>query len=389
MRILILNQYAPPDPAPTARLVAELAEVLAADGHSVAIVGTDQNYRQPRSKKEIRLIRELKALIDLFPRALKAEHPDIILSTSSPPGLLVIATILSILKRTRSVHWALDLYPDLVFALGKKLPGLVRVLLHGVTKWCYRRTTKVVTLEADMQQRIWTEYGVRADVIRPWLLHREFPSNLSYPPKEEFAWLYSGNLGQAHEWKALVEAQAQLELANLPIRLVFQGGGPGRRPAQQLAESLRLRNIEWLPYAPEEHLVESLLAHHVMVVTLKSAAQGLLWPSKLGLVMLLPRPIIFVGPTGAAIAHELSRDYGGKAFEPGDALPLANHIQSLYHSWPPRFDPEIRPAFTLSQAGDRWKKVLKEALSPGTIETPQLGRRRKSVVVEPVSGKFP
>jgi colanic acid biosynthesis glycosyl transferase WcaI len=372
MRILILNQYAPPDPAPTARLVSELAQVLLADGHSVAVVGTDQRYRQARSKKELRLIRELKALTDLFFRALKAEHPDIILSTSSPPGLLVIATILSILKRTRSVHWALDLYPDLVFALGKKLPELVRVLLHGVTKWCYQRTTKVVTLDADMQQRIGKEYAVRADVIRPWLLHRDFPSKLSYPPKGEFTWLYSGNLGQAHEWKTLIEAQAQLEQANLPIRLVFQGGGPGRPPAQHLAESLRLRNIEWLPYAPEEHLIESLLAHHVMVVTLKTAAQGLLWPSKLGLVMLLPRPIVFVGPTGGSIAQELSRDYGGKAFEPGDALALANHIQSLYRSWPPRSAPEIRPAFTLSQAGDRWKKVLNEALSPDPIETPRL-----------------
>jgi colanic acid biosynthesis glycosyl transferase WcaI len=367
MRILILNQYAPPDPAPTARLVSELAAELVADGHSVAIIGTDQSYRQPRSKKEIRLIRELRALSDLFLKGLKSEHPDIILCTSSPPGLLVLATVLCLLKRARSVHWALDLYPDLVFALGKKLPILLRVFLHGVTKWSYRRATKVVTLDADMQRRIWMEYGVRAEIIRPWLLHREFPSDLSYPPKEEFAWLYSGNLGRAHDWKTLVEAQAQLEMANLPIRLVFQGDGPGRLPARQLAESLRLRHVEWLPYAPEEHLIESLLARHVMVVTLKSAAQGLLWPSKLGLVMMLPRPIVFVGPTGGAIAQELSRECGAKVLEPGDAQALANHIQSIYHSWPPDSAPDMRCGFTLALAAELWKRVLTDALQPAPI----------------------
>jgi colanic acid biosynthesis glycosyl transferase WcaI len=366
MRILILNQYAPPDPAPTARLVSELAEVLVADGHSVVIVGTDQHYRRPRSKKEIRLIRELRALTRLFFRGLKSEHPDIILSTSSPPGLLVLATTLCLLKRTRSVHWAMDLYPDLVFALGKKLPVLLRAFLNGVTKWCYRRAAKVVTLDADMQQRIWVKYGVRSEIIRPWLLHRKFPPDLNYPPREEFTWLYSGNLGRAHDWKTLVEAQAELEKANLQIGLVFQGHGSGSLPARESAELLGLRNVTWLPYAPEESVVEALLAHHVMVVTQKTAAQGLLWPSKLGLVMILPRPIVFVGPTSGAIAQELSRECGAKAFEPGDAHGLANHIEGIYRSWPPGSAPEIRPAFSLSQAAELWKRVLNDALQPAT-----------------------
>jgi colanic acid biosynthesis glycosyl transferase WcaI len=372
MRILILNQYAPPDPAPTAKLVSELAHMLVAGGHSVAIVGTNQNYRQPRSKKEVRLIRELRALIDLFLRSLKSENPDIILSTSSPPGLLILATVLCLLKRARSVHWAMDLYPELVFALGKKLPPFLRAFLRAVTKWCYRRATKVVTLDADMQQRIWIEYGVRAEIIRPWLLHREFPSNLNYPPKDEFAWLYSGNLGRAHDWKTLIEAQAELELANLPIRLVVQGDGAARQPAKRLAESLRLRNVEWLPYAAEENLVESLLAHHIMVVTQRSEVQGLLWPSKLGLAMILPRPIVFVGPTGGSIAQELSRACDGQAFEPGDAHNLAKHIQSIYHSWPPESVPEIRPGFTLFEAAELWLRLLNDVFKPDATATRSL-----------------
>jgi hypothetical protein len=97
---------------------------------------------------------------------------------------------------------------------------LVRALLFRVTRACYRYAAKVVTVEC-----ISTEYGVLAEIIRPWLSRREFPTKLNYPPKSAFTWLYSGNLGRAHEWKTLVEVQALLEERNLLIRLVFQGDG--------------------------------------------------------------------------------------------------------------------------------------------------------------------
>ena len=45
MRILFLNQYFPPDPAPTGILLREIADALAVAGHEVAFASSGQEYR--------------------------------------------------------------------------------------------------------------------------------------------------------------------------------------------------------------------------------------------------------------------------------------------------------------------------------------------------------
>jgi colanic acid biosynthesis glycosyl transferase WcaI len=358
MRILILNQYAPPDEAPTAKLVGHIAQSLAAAGHRVTIVGANQSYRRKISKAENRIIRELSALAEIFYRAVRSRNPELILSTSSPPGLLVIATLLALIKRARSVHWALDLYPELALILGRKLPPFLQRLLYWVTGVCYRRITRVVTLDADMQRHISGRYGVLSEVIRPWLLNDNFPAEYNYPPKEEFTWLYSGNLGRAHEWRTLLEAQRILEERKLPMKLVFQGGGPEWSAAQAHAQSYGLRQVEWRTYVPESQLIESLLQAHVMVVTQKDSVQGLLWPSKLTLVMCLPRPLLFVGPATGSIAAELTKQCSAAVFAPGSGHAIANYLVSLYKTWPPLGRPQLRPAFMQSEAESLWRELV-------------------------------
>ena len=60
MHFLFLNQYGPPDPVPTARLLGELATGLRTEGHTVEIVSQNQSY-QGRPTRGGRLRRELQA----------------------------------------------------------------------------------------------------------------------------------------------------------------------------------------------------------------------------------------------------------------------------------------------------------------------------------------
>ena len=361
MRLILLNQYEPPDPSPTARLIGELADALRADGEQVTLIGSSQKYRVRARGKLTRLFRELRALAELFWKVLTAGKADVIISTSSPPGLLVIATFLSILKRAKSVHWALDLYPELALALEPAVPKWVEPMLYSVVRLCYRATTTVVCLDKDMQDHIDRCYGVRSEVIQPWLLYQVGSirsAALDYPPKEPFVWLYSGNLGRAHEWETLLDAQRMLEDRGRNITLVFQGDGPARPAAQQKAATLRLKRVEWRPYAPQDQLADSLLSANVSVVTQKPSTQGLIWPSKLGLVMCLPRPIIFVGPIKSSIADNLQQRGNSACFGPGDSKSLADYVEDLYSFWPPADEAVLRPCWTFSSAYQEWKRVL-------------------------------
>ena len=81
MRVLFLNQYFPPDPAPTGLLFGEIAEELRARGHEVIFVSSGQEYRAGQ-KLSFRWVREAWALVRMFAYSTTVGSP-----TISPPRL--------------------------------------------------------------------------------------------------------------------------------------------------------------------------------------------------------------------------------------------------------------------------------------------------------------
>jgi hypothetical protein len=241
----------------------------------------------------------------MFFDGLRRPRPDVIFSASSPPCLLVVATLLARWHRARSVHWVMDVYPEIAVALGEIRAGLLSRMIERVMGWCYRRTNLVVALDEDMADRL-GRYEVEARISRPWVSRAILDQpDLATIPEEPWTWIYSGNLGRAHEWETLLCAQAELEARGVAIQLVFQGGGPSWIAAQSRARELGLRACVWRGYVPEKDLHSSLLRAQCAAVTQRPEVRGLLWPSKLGLVLSLPRRILFVGPPDGAIAREL------------------------------------------------------------------------------------
>lgn len=329
MRVLFLNQYFPPDPAPTGLLFREIADEFVRLGHEVDFVDAAQNYRGTQGGGG-RMKRELGALWRMLRagRALKTERrADVVVSGTSPPCLGVIADRVARKHGAAHIHWAMDMYPELAIELGEiRRNSLVAKITGWAMRGVYRRAKKIVALDHDMAARF-CGMGVEPVCIRPWVMRRgddgvDFSANSEAP----WTWIYSGNLGRAHEWETLLEAQALLEERSVDARLLFQGGGPSRQPAQIRAEALGLRRCEWLDYAAAEELTASLLRCEVLVASQLPAVRGLLWPSKLALMLTLPRPILFVGPPDGAIANELRAISHAGIFAPGDAEGVARWV---------------------------------------------------------------
>ena len=333
MRILFLNQYFPPDPAPTGILLREIADALAAEGCEVVFASSGQDYRGGQ-RKGSRMKRELQGLWALFRAAMGVGRVDAIVSATSPPLLVVAAGVIAKMRGARHYHWLFDMYPELATALGEVPDGFVAGMFAAATRWAYRGAKCVVALDEDMAIRL-RGYGVTARIIPPWVFQSLIAARAaqSLKPadggKAERIWLYSGNLGRAHEWRTLLDAQRILETAGAPWRLVFQGGGPSWPAAQEYAASIGLTRCEWKPYVPEEELPNSLLAADLLVVTQKPETCGLLWPSKLALVTSLPRPILWVGQRDRAIARDLATLPQAGVFAPGDAAGAAGWITGL------------------------------------------------------------
>ena len=358
MRILFLNQYFPPDPAPTGILFRELADSLESDGHVVDFVAAREEYREGQAKRG-RVKRELMALGRMLLDGLRRPRADLVISGSSPPCVLVIAALIAAFHRAKSVHWAMDIYPEIAVALGEVREGLLSRCLRSLMRWAYRRTDRVVVLDDDMAECL-HGYGVKAECIRPWVFHSVLPhlAVADEAPDSEWTWIYSGNLGRAHEWQTLLEAQALLDERGVSARLVFQGGGPARAAAQARAEALRLKRCRWTGYVEEPDLPRSLLRGSVLAVTQLQAVKGLLWPSKLALLLSLPRAILWIGPEDGATARMLRSVPSAGVFAPGQAREIADWLTSRQGLGAESLTPAVNAAAHREESLERWRALV-------------------------------
>lgn len=358
MRILFLNQYFPPDPAPTGVLLREVADRLQAAGHTVDFVAARQDYRAGQ-KTGGRMLREVKALGRMLLDGLRRPRADVVVSGSSPPCLLLVATFVAFWHRARSVHWIMDLYPEIAVALGEIRDGLPARCIAAAMGWAYRRAAAVVVLDEDMADRL-RKYRVEPEIIGVWAFANLIAETqrATADPAAPWTWIYSGNLGRAHEWETLLAAQQTLEQRGSDIHLLFQGGGPSRPMAEARAAELGLRQCDWKGYVDETELPNALRRGQVLVVSQLPAAQGLLWPSKLALLLGLPRPILWVGPTDGAIARTLRRLPGAGIFAPGQGGAVADWLMALSRKTAQSATPALDPVAHRETALAAWLRLV-------------------------------
>ena len=334
MRILCLNRFVPPDPAPTAKLVGELGQVLEQKGWEVGWIGCRRNYREHRGRGWRRWVREAGAHGRMLWKGLFSQRPDVVLCLSDPPGLAFTAWLVARRWRAPLVHWAMDVYPEVAAAVGEvRSSSLACRLMHAAMRAAYARCSLVVCLDDDMVEALGLRNDPRTFVCPPWpprdlIMEARCHSPVA-PGEGRVRWLYSGNLGRAHDYATLLEAQKILETAGAPFDLVFQGGGAAREEAMQRARELGLKHCGWADYTAPSCLLDSLLQAHVLVATQRPEVQGLVWPSKLAVMKMLPRAVAWVGPLNGAIARDLQSPGSlNGIFAPGDAAGLAAWLRA-------------------------------------------------------------
>jgi hypothetical protein len=225
----------------------------------------------------------------------------------------------------------MDVYPETAVALGA-LPAWGAVPFSAAMRAAYARCAVVVALDEDMAEVLRARGASRVAVAPPWPPDWPAPQRPLRPesvPAGARLWMYSGNLGRAHEGGVLLAAQRRLEAQGLPWWLVVQGGGVGWSGLRAEAERMGLSQCLFLPYASEEEAPTRLAAAEVLVVTRRPEVRGLLWPSKLSVALAWPRRIAWIGEVDSAAARAVAGHAGSVAFAAGDAEGLARWLGSL------------------------------------------------------------
>jgi glycosyltransferase involved in cell wall biosynthesis len=233
-----------------------------------------------------------------------------VIATTNPPFIGLVAVWLKRWLRWPFLLIVYDVYPDIAVQLGvmsNRSP--ITWLWHRITRLVLRQAASIVVIGRDMAQivrrKLAAEEDGRIHLIPNWsdeqrikpIPPHQNPFVQEHHLQDYFVIQYSGRMGRTHNLEPLLEAAALLQ--DEAVMFQFVGDGAKRQLLAEMAQTLMLKNVQFLPYQPIETLAQTLSAAHLAVVCLDERFTGLSVPSKTYGIMASGRPILaFLDPAG-------------------------------------------------------------------------------------------
>jgi len=364
MRILVLTQWYPPEPA---EIIAGLVQEFARAGHSVQVLTGLPNYPSGRLYPNYRLhmlqrevLRGVPVVrVPLYPnhgrspvkRALNylsfalsatlegplaCRRPDIIWVYHPPLTVAIPAMWMAGMHRAPFVYTVQDLWPETLRATGMVSNRLIESVMAGLARAVYARAAAVTVISPGFKANLIGK-GVPArkvHVIPNWAdesLYGPVPRDPSigaaYGLAGRFNVIFAGNLGAAQGLDTVLQAAAMLQ-PHEDIQFVFIGDGVELPALRVQAGRLALSNVRFLERQPAERMREFYAWADALLVCLRDDPLfRITIPSKLLAYLACGRPIVCsVAGDAADIVRQAA---SGTVCTPGSAEGLAQAILQL------------------------------------------------------------
>jgi colanic acid biosynthesis glycosyl transferase WcaI len=359
-RVVYVNRFFYPDHSATSQILTDVA-VSQVERRSVLVVTSRQRYEDPGAdlpaRENVRGVDVVRVWTTRFGRsrlALRAidyltfylssawalltrvRHGDIVVLKTDPPMLSVAFTGLVRLRGGLVVNWLQDLFPEV--GQGLRVRGLTGRLgrwLVGLRNHSLRRARVNVCVGTRMQELLGRQAVTNSTVIHNWadgdsirpVDAAKNPLRSSWELTGRFVVGYSGNLGRAHDFEAILDAAERLRHRET-LTFLFIGGGAGKPWLEEQVARRGLSSFLFKPYQPRSELGHSLTAPDAHLVSLKPEMEGFVVPSKFYGVAAAGRATIFLGDRQGEIARIVNEANCGVAVESHDAARLAETIES-------------------------------------------------------------
>ena len=378
MRILLLNEYFPPDTSATANMAQAVVRTLA-ERHDVTVIAGRPSYDPseyhpyywsrvenhgrvlvrrvgstafPRHRMTRRVSNYLSYLSLALPPALSTPA-DLVMTMTDPPIVGLLGAWVAQRRRLPFVYNIRDLYPDM--ALGGEIVGKGRLVeaWERMHRRALRQAARVIVLGEDMRVRIASK-GVdpaRIVVVRDGASLGDLATVNGHPAtaaiRQDFGFvaLHAGNLGFYGAWTTLIEAARQLQEEG--VGLVFVGGGAQKGRLETMATGLH--GVRFLAFRPVAEIPYVLAAADVHVVTVRRGLEGVVVPSKMYGILAAGRPILAVAPRSSDVARIVEEANCGRVADPDDPASVVAAVRQL------RADPKA-----LAEMGRRAREKASE-----------------------------
>lgn len=369
MRILYFTQYYPPEVGATQTRAHEMSRYLASRGHHVTIVTEvpnhpsgiiPPNYRGRLServrengidvlrlwvwaspektfKSRMRFYLSYMAMSAIAGSLIRGRY-DLVYATSPPLFVGAAGLAAATSRGIPFVFEVRDLWPESAVALGELSSKRAISAAEKLESLLYKRATRIVTvtrgIRARLQQRVSPSSKVVLIPNGANTTHFQFTEQGRQSVRAElnlqdkFVAMYAGIHGIAQGLETLLQAAEQLRDTS-DIQFIFVGEGPRKAELVQLAHTMDLPNVHFLPEVPSDKMPAYLSASDCTIVPLRDEPlfEGAL-PSKMFEAWATSRPtIVSVRGEAQAIVEEAA---AGLFCRPEDPTDMADAIKRLH-----------------------------------------------------------
>jgi len=364
-RITIVNQFFPPDFAATGQLLNQLSQGIVDGGFKTHILTGMPAYafstldaerlefddgrcirRTSASRlwpKQIKgraingILFILRTLLRLMRRSRRSQ---LVIWTTEPPYMPIIAWIVSFITRTPYILILYDIYPDVLFSL--KILREKSLLVKAwklFNKLSYINSKGIVVLSEPMKSLVVREYCAddnKVTIIPSW----SDPAHIKPLDKSDnwfvakhnlhnkFVVMYSGNMGRCHDLVTIVGAALILR-AKSEIVFMFIGNGPQKDRVRKLKEDLELDNIILVPYQEYCDIPFTLAAADLSIVSIATGLDSVVAPSKLYGHLAAGSPVAVIAPENCYLKKLVEEVGCGAWFSNGDSLRLSQWVLEI------------------------------------------------------------
>ena len=166
--------------------------------------------------------------------------------------------------------------------------------------------------------------------------------------EDEFWVSYAGTIGTSYDIRTMVLAAEELKKRGITnIRFKIMGGGPMKEELEQLAETRKTDNVEFVGYVPYDLMAAYLTKSDILVNSfVKKAPQSIV--TKIGDYLAAGKPMINTCMS-PEFRNKVKKDGFGVNIIPEDAGILADAVETLYQ------EPEKR-----QRMGERARLIAEE-----------------------------
>ena len=356
-QIAVVQFYFYPDISAVSQLLGDLLCTLAEDGeYNITVYCATSDYagvlnqrdnrfnklnivriKTPNIGKRYfinRIIDYAGFYISIFLRFFLGRRWDAVVSMSSPPLIAFPVSLALLFRKIPFIYYIEDLYPEILFDMSYlKRPWLIRKL-QALNKVIMRRAESIVTIEEYMSRKVITNYpGARVKTIEipNWSRGVEY---LPASERKDFAILYSGNMGLAHDFSLLEPLIKEL----LPVKNLhyqFIGGGTRVEEIRSIFLKSGENRVEFRGYTSRNVHGTTLAQADLFVISQKKETVGDLLPSKLYSYLAAGRPMLFLGPRSSEIGRIiLDNDFGVVVEHRQDISTAKRYIEFLKNNRP-------------------------------------------------------